>query len=284
MTALPSVGFDGEVGMAAGSAEWPLLVLARSNSRDGARELARRLAEPLAPLQRIGLVGGVSVEAASEAGSAGPAAVRIDERLVVQLGDGDGAELPGDVVLRVAPSLGFGSGLHPGTVATLRQIGRHARPGMVALDLGCGNGIASVALAKLGARVVAVDNDPAAVTATVETVRRNGVERLVSVSIGSLGRGASLGHWLGWGDLGPTPLLDVGAGFDLIAANILSSVHVGLAADYHAALSPDGVVITAGFTVDQAQDTSDALVEAGLDQVDLSREGEYVALAHRRAS
>jgi ribosomal protein L11 methyltransferase len=282
LTALPSVGFGGDVGVADGTAEWPLVVWARTESRDAARELARRLGEPVGPLQRIGLVGDVQVAAADSGEPAGRAAVRIDDRIVVQLGEGTERSADGDLVLRVVPSLGFGSGLHPATMVTLRQIGRHARAGMDTLDLGCGNGIASVALAKLGARVVALDNDPAAVAATEATLRRNGVEERVSVSLGSLGRGATLGHWLGWGDLVRTPEIDAPAGFDLIAANILSSVHIGLADDYRAALRPNGVLITAGFTVQQMQDTSDALVEAGLECVDLSQQGDFVALAHRR--
>jgi ribosomal protein L11 methyltransferase len=285
-TALGAVGFDGQVDVLAGSAEWPLIVRARPGSAAGARALWRRLAEPLTPLQRIGLVGRLRLGAAE--GDEQPAAapvrlpVRVDERLVVHFGEGDAPARDHDVVLRIAPGLGFGSGLHPGTLVCLRLVGRYSWPGASALDLGCGNGVVSVALAKLGARVVAVDNDASAVAAAAETLRRNGVAERVSLGLGSLGRGRDLGHWLGWGEVGPTPSVDASEGFDLIAANILSSVHIGLAADYREALRPNGVVVTAGFTVQQAQDTSDALVAVGLDCVDLTQEGDFVALAHRR--
>ena len=281
-SALAAVGFDGPIDVVAGGGEWPLVVRAATDSVVLARGLERRLVEPLGPLQRIGLVGELGVGVA--VGLATPLSVRVDDRMVVSFGDA--AEHGGgdDLVLRVSPGLGFGSGLHPGTLVCLRLVGRYARAGTEALDLGCGSGIVSVALARLGACVVAVDNDPAAVAAAAETVRRNGVEAAVSVSRGSLGRGSALGHWLGWGDLEVAPPVETGEGFDLIAANILSSVHVGLAADYRAALRPGGVLVTAGFTVHQVQDTSDALVEAGLESIDLAQQGEFVALAHRRPS
>lgn len=51
-----------------------------------------------------------------------------------------------------------------------------ARQGDEALELGCGSGLLSITMAKLGAgRVIATDLDPLALRATAENARRNGV-------------------------------------------------------------------------------------------------------------
>jgi D-alanine-D-alanine ligase len=60
------------------------------------------------------------------------------------------------------------------------------RPGEEALELGCGSGLLSVAMAKLGAgRVVATDLDPASLQATGCNVERNGVKDRVRIRAGS---------------------------------------------------------------------------------------------------
>jgi methylase of polypeptide subunit release factors len=60
------------------------------------------------------------------------------------------------------------------------------QPGEEALELGCGSGLLSIAMAKLGARrVVAIDLDPKALQATQQNARRNGVEDRIEVLAGS---------------------------------------------------------------------------------------------------
>ena len=97
---------------------------------------------------------------------------------------------------------------------------------MQVLNLGCGSGILSVALAKLGAGVLALDNDPAAVQAAKANVELNAVQQQVTVMQGSLGTGARLGHWMGWMALGEVQPIQGQAAFDLIVANILARVHI----------------------------------------------------------
>ena len=102
----------------------------------------------------------------------------------------------------------------------------------LALDIGTGSGILAVAAAKLWpARVVALDNDPMAVLAARETVRRNALSHRVTAMQGvgfRTGRGRRLGR------------------ADLICANIRARPIAALAPVFARHLQPGGVVIVSG--------------------------------------
>jgi ribosomal protein L11 methyltransferase len=90
-----------------------------------------------------------------------------------------------DVV--IDPAQAFGTGAHPTTRASLElllevaegapgRVGAGAAARRPLVDLGCGSGVLAIAAAKLGfAPVTAVDHDPAALEATLDNARANGV-------------------------------------------------------------------------------------------------------------
>jgi ribosomal protein L11 methyltransferase len=58
---------------------------------------------------------------------------------------------------------------------------------MKVLDFGCGTGVLGIACVKLGAKsVMAVDNDPWAIENTRENIKRNNVQRRMTVRLGSV--------------------------------------------------------------------------------------------------
>jgi ribosomal protein L11 methyltransferase len=200
---------------------------------------------------------------------------------------------PDDLVLRLDPGMAFGTGLHPTTQLCLSLVERFVQPAMRVLDLGCGSGILAIAAARLGAAVLALDTDPIAVAATRENVARNDVAGLVSVAEGSLGGGASLGHWLyATSDHPPTTndqpdahgsSLVVGrSSFDVIVANIIARVLAALADDMTGALKPGGTLIASGIIADREHEVVSAFTSSGLLALERRQEGDWVALVYQK--
>lgn len=249
---------------------------------------AEELSQLLSPLHRTGLISlpEMTVVAEKQAQSVRHQH-RVGQRFVVLDSDRPYQRQTADEIpLRVETNLSFGSGLHPATFLSLQLLERYVMPEMKVLDLGSGSGILSVAMAKLGANVLALDNDQIAVHATQNTVRRNGIEPQVNVMQGSLGQGSELGHWMGGDSVNSVPTIQPTAAFNLIVSNILGRVHITLADDYQRALSPtsEAILITAGFTTDYEPDVNEALHQAGFAPLDCQRWNEWVALAHQLAA
>lgn len=218
---------------------------------------------------------------------------RIGERIVIVPSWLAYAPRPDDVVLSLDPGMAFGTGLHPTTQLCLRLLERYVRPDQRVLDLGTGSGILAIAAAKLGAAaVLALDNDPVAVSAAGDNVARNTVSDRVQVALGSLGAGQQMGHWLTgeWGQdteaqerQEPPPLpTSAQTPFDLIAANLIARVLVILAGDLAGALAPRGTLISSGIILEREAEVAHALAAAGLELCERHCEGEWVALVHRK--
>ncbi|NUN65612.1 50S ribosomal protein L11 methyltransferase [Pseudanabaena biceps] len=184
-----------------------------------------------------------------------------------------------EIILHLKKSLAFGSGLHPATILSLQLLERHVQPDSQTLDLGSGSGILSVAIAKLGANVLAIDNDPVAVTATEEAIQLNQITR-AEVMQASLGSASQLGHWMGGDHLKAVPAIAAAGQFDLIVANIFARVHISLATEFAKALRLNsGVLITAGYTCDREVDITEAMNLAGLTVCDRIQNNEWLAIA-----
>jgi ribosomal protein L11 methyltransferase len=239
------------------------------------------IAQTLLPLHRTGIASELQIRTVENKTVTTPPIHSVGQKFVIVADNHD--PVPEDkkdkLVLKISPRLAFGSGLHPATMLSLQLIEQYVTPGIQALDLGSGSGILSVAIARLGGQVLAVDNDAIAVRSTQETVLRNAVN--VQVMQGSLASGSDMGHWMGGEVTGEVAQIDAFAPFDLIAANILARVHIALAADYRRVLRSGGLLIAAGFNIDYEADVVAALTTAGLEKCDERRSDDWVALAYR---
>ena len=170
-------------------------------------------------------------------------------------------EVPeGREVIWLEPGLAFGTGHHPTTAMCLELIDDVLRPGSSVLDLGCGSGILSIAAAKLGAAsVLGLDVDAQAVSAARANMRRNGVEHVADALEGTLPNGAA------------------GREFDLVVANISSTVVIDLAQHMKSAVRSGGSLLASGMVVDKGPQVAEVLEAAGLSVDGVTQVGDWLA-------
>jgi ribosomal protein L11 methyltransferase len=159
---------------------------------------------------------------------------------------------PGVAPICVDAATAFGSGEHESTrgcLLALDRLARQTRP-RNCLDLGCGSGILSIAMARLWrGSVTAVDIDPESVRVSRANVRSNGVAAQVRVSEGpGLARLSARQE----------------APYDLIVANILARPLIAMAADIARHLRPGGVAILSGLLTRDAMAVSNVYRRCGL--------------------
>ncbi len=145
---------------------------------------------------------------------------------------------PGSVVIKLDAGAAFGSGEHPSTAACLMALDRLAkgRSFLRPLDMGCGSGILTLAMAGTWkVPVIACDIDPEAVRVTAQNAGNNG-------RITNGGRRVRAVHGPGY----QTPAVRDGGPYDLICANILTRPLCDMAGDAARLLDRHGVIILSG--------------------------------------
>lgn len=127
----------------------------------------------------------------------------------------------------IDPALAFGSGHHESTSSCLEMISKYCKDkkGANALDVGCGSGILSIALAKIGANVDACDTDEQAVESTLANAQKNNIA-LNKVFKGSVN--------------------SANDEYDIVCANIIADVIFVLADDLKSKLKNNGYLILSG--------------------------------------
>ncbi|MDD2722502.1 MAG: 50S ribosomal protein L11 methyltransferase [Methylovulum sp.] len=142
------------------------------------------------------------------------------------------------VCLTLDPGLAFGTGTHPTTALCLEWLAGNDLTGKTVIDYGCGSGILAVAAVLLGAsRVIAVDIDPQALTATHDNALKNQVQDQVSCYLP--------------GQFTPEPA-------DVVLANILAKPLIEMAESISALLVAEGRLVLSGILHEQAGPVMDA--------------------------
>ena len=177
--------------------------------------------------------------------------MEIGERLIV-IPDWEEADPKGRVALRMNPGLTFGTGSHATTRLCLTALEREVKEGMRVLDLGCGSGILSIAALLLGAEsAFACDIDEKAVGVAYENAALNGIgKERYTVRAGDILSDAGLQK-------------EMGAGYDIVVANIVSDVIITLAPAARRLMKEGGRFLTSGIIDDRAEEVRAALEAAG---------------------
>lgn len=145
---------------------------------------------------------------------------------------------PAAINLLLDPGLAFGTGTHPTTALCLTALAGLDLDATTAVDYGCGSGILAVAALKLGTRtLLAVDNDPQALAATIDNAGRNGIpaQRLEVALPGAYDSHA-------WS-----------ARAEVVVANILAGPLIDLSDTLLALLKPGGTLLLSGLLASQAE-------------------------------
>ena len=163
----------------------------------------------------------------------------------------------GQCVIRIEPGMAFGTGTHETTRLCLAAIQKYYEGGSF-LDVGTGTGILAIAVAACapGAHVEACDTDADAIEIARANAVANGVDDRINFRVGSVEE--------------DTPSAD------FICAN--------LTADVIAALLPTlvglccGRLVLSGILETQIEPITDRLAQLAITDVEITRDGEWVAI------
>ena len=196
----------------------------------------------------------------------------IDDILVIPSWEEAQEKGRGSMVLHIDPGTAFGTGMHETTQLCIRQLRRFVQPGMEILDVGTGSGILGILSLMFGAgHVTGTDLDPCAQEAVLENCQANGIlPGQFTLYLGNLITDRELQEKAGRGRC------------DIVAANILADVLVPLTPVAVEMLRPGGVYITSGIIDDKENVVRQALEAAGLEVLEVSRQGEWRCITARK--
>ena len=179
--------------------------------------------------------------------------MEIGSRLLV-VPEWEEAADPTRVKLVLNPGLTFGTGSHATTRLCLQALDTHIHGGERVLDLGCGSGILSIAALRLGAEsAFACDIDEKCVDVAYENAALNGI-----------GKDR---YTVRWGDVLTDAALrqEMGAGYDIVVANIVADVIMGLSPHVRPFPKPGGLFLCSGIIDDRAAEVLEKLKADGWD-------------------
>lgn len=167
---------------------------------------------------------------------------------------------PGRRSIYIRPGQAFGTGLHPTTQLCLEALEEITVLGK-ALDAGTGSGILTVALNRMGFNpLVACDIDPTAVEVAAQNLRINKVDAELIVA-------------------SPADLEE--SNFDLVVANILAEVIIGLMPDFARLVKPGGLLLCSGIIASKAEQVLGRLHRHGFAQISRWDKDNWVAILAR---
>ena len=174
-------------------------------------------------------------------------------------------------VINIDPGIAFGTGKHESTHICIEEMQKRLKPGDRVLDVGFGSGILSVAALTLGAGSVSgTDIDDFCTTAIADNMAVNNLTYDPKrFAIGDLTSNESVQEV-------------IGTGYDVVFANILADIIIGMADKLYECTREGGILITSGIIDFKCEQVADALKQAGFEIVSLNEMGEWRGITAER--
>ncbi|MEE1114414.1 MAG: 50S ribosomal protein L11 methyltransferase [Eubacterium sp.] len=196
----------------------------------------------------------------------------IDDILVIPSWEEVKEEDKDRMILHIDPGTAFGTGMHETTQLCIRQLKKYVMPGCELLDVGTGSGILSIIALKLGAgHALGTDLDPCAVPAVEDNKEANGIPaEAFDMLIGNIADDKAVQDRVGYEK------------YDIVIANILADILVPITPAIVPALKKDAYYITSGILEGQEYKVLDACKNAGLEIVEVTKQGEWMSVTARK--
>lgn len=173
-------------------------------------------------------------------------------------------------ILEIDPASSFGTGQHNTTQLCLELVEKYLGEGDRVLDLGCGSGILSIGAVLLGANdCTAIDIDANSVKIAGENAEKNNIpaEKYRAIC-GNVIDDAAL-------------VKDIGTGFDMVCANIVADVLIGMSGLFKGFLKPEGRLIVSGIIDMRKDEVLDVIKSQGFILDEIREKEDWVAASFR---
>jgi ribosomal protein L11 methyltransferase len=169
-------------------------------------------------------------------------------------------------ILEIDPASSFGTGQHNTTQLCLELVEKYLPKNGRVLDLGCGSGILSIGAVLLGAKsCTAVDIDENSVKIAKENAEKNHISKDVYT--------AYCGNIITDKEL----VQKIGGGYDLICANIVADVLIGMSGSFGGFLKDKGTLIVSGIINSRKDEVLDTIRDCGFSLNDIREKEDWVA-------
>lgn len=171
-------------------------------------------------------------------------------------------------ILEIDPASSFGTGQHDTTQLCLENLEKNIHKGDRLLDLGCGSGILGIAGMLLGASwLTAVDIDDNSVRIAQENIIKNKISKdSFNTFCGDICSDSEL-------------RAEIGGGFDVVVANIVSDVLIAMSGYFHEFLANDGILIVSGIIKQRKNEVIEVIEKCGFKKENVIESEEWVCVS-----
>ncbi|EXM40738.1 50S ribosomal protein L12 [Ruminococcus albus SY3] len=173
-------------------------------------------------------------------------------------------------ILEIDPASSFGTGQHNTTQLCLELVEKYLGENDKVLDLGCGSGILSIGAVLLGAdECTAIDIDANSVKIAGENAEKNNIP-------------AEKYHAICGNVIDDSALVaEIGTGFDMVCANIVADVLIGMSGLFKGFLKQGGRLIVSGIIDMRKDEVLDVIKAQGFVLDEIREKEDWVAASFK---